>query len=216
MHSTIKLIFPAPTMNHFNVVNRVLRYLKSCPGRRILLSRDSQVKLQGYSDVDWAGCSDTRRWISGQCFFFGRSLIFLWIEKKLIVSRSSSEVEYRAFTTATCELQWLLYLFEDLKIESIQTPVLYCDNHSVLYIAANLVFHKRTKHLEIDCHIFWEKMLAWVMKLFPCSSKDQLIDFFTKSLLPQPFNSLVSKLMINDIYQPSTLGRCYKMKLLQM
>jgi len=31
--------------------------------------------------------------------------------KQLIVSRSFSEAEYRAFTAATCELQWLFYIY---------------------------------------------------------------------------------------------------------
>jgi hypothetical protein len=44
------------------------------------------------------------------------------------------------------------------------------------------------------------------LKDLPVSSKEQVTDFFTKSLLPQPFNSLLSKLGMVNIYQPPTCG----------
>src|SRR4051812_15923210 len=142
-----------PTVTHFNAACRVLRYLKSCPARGILFPCDSTLQLHGYSDADWAGCIDTRRSISGQCFFLGRSLISWRSKKQLTVSRSSSEAEYRALAAATCELQWFLYLLQDLHVTCTKTPVLYCDNQSAIHIASNPIFHERTKHLEIDCHL---------------------------------------------------------------
>jgi hypothetical protein len=137
----------------------------------------------------------------------GQSLISWRTKKQPTVARSSSEAEYRALAVATCELQWLIYLLQDLRITYTKLPVLYCDNQSALHIAANPVFHERTKHLDIDCHIVREKLLAGVMKLLPVSSKDQLADFFTKSLLPQPFGVLLAKLGMVNIYHPPTSGR---------
>jgi hypothetical protein len=179
---------------------------KPNPFSKSFFPRDSQLHLIGFSDADWAGCKDTRRSISGQCFFIGKSLISWRTKKQLTISRSSSEAEYRALAAATCELQWLLYLFQDLHIDSIKLPVLYCDNQSAIHIAANPVFHERTKHLEIDCHLVREKLHAGVMKLLPVPSKHQLADFFTKALLPQPFNLLMTKLGMLDIYHPPTCG----------
>jgi hypothetical protein len=185
---------------------RVLRYLKGCPGKCLFFPRNSSLQIKGYTDADWAGCKDTRRSISGQCFFLGHSLVSWRTKKQLTVSRSSSEAEYRALASASCELQWLTYLLRDLEVQCIKPPVLYCDNQSAIYIAANPVFHERTKHLEIDCHIVREKLQAGLFKLLPISSKDQVADFFTKSLLPQPFHLLLSKLGLLDIYQPPTCG----------
>jgi len=97
----------SPTEKHFIAATRILRYLKKCPGQGLFFPRQSSLFLSGFSDADWAGCLDSRRSISGQCFFLGKSLISWRTKKQLTVSRSSSEAEYRALGAATCELQWL-------------------------------------------------------------------------------------------------------------
>jgi hypothetical protein len=131
-------------------------------------------------------------------------LISWWTKKQLTVSRSSSEAQYRALGASTCELQRLLYLLKDLHVICTKVHVFYYDNQSALYISVDPVFHERTKHLEIDCHIVREKLAAGIMKLLPISSQNQFADFFTKSHLPQPFNSLLFKLGLVDIYKQPT------------
>lgn len=100
-----------------------------------------------------------------------------------------------------------MYLMDDLKMKCTRTYVIYCDNQSDLHIAVNPVFHERTNHLEIDCHIVREKQSKGIMKLLHVKSKNQLTGFFTKALYHQPFNELLSKLKVVDIYQPLTYGR---------
>ncbi|GAU25332.1 hypothetical protein TSUD_375950 [Trifolium subterraneum] len=93
-----------PTVNHYNAACRVIRYLKHSPGRGLLFPRNSDLQLLGFTDADWAGCFDTRKSTTGYCFFLGFSLVSWKAKKQTTVSRSSSEVEYRALSTATCEL----------------------------------------------------------------------------------------------------------------
>jgi len=183
---------------------RVLRYLKNSPCKGLFFPRNSELQLLGFSDADWAGCLDTRRSIYGQCFFLGKSLISWRTKKQLTVSRSFSEAEFRALAATTCELQWLLYLLLDLQLTTAKLPVIYFDNQSALHIAANPVFHERTKHLEIDCHLVRDKLQAGMMKLLPVTFHEQTADFFTKALLPLPFHILLSKLGMVDIYHPPT------------
>nr|KYP46604.1 hypothetical protein KK1_031769 [Cajanus cajan] len=106
-----------PKACHYQVAIRVLRYLKGAPGRGLFFPRSSDLQLLGFSDADWGSCPDSRRSISGYCFFLGQSLICWRAKKQATVVKSSSEAEYRALASATCELQWLQYLLNDLHLQ---------------------------------------------------------------------------------------------------
>lgn len=50
------------------------------------------------------------------------------------------------------EVTWLVRLLEELGVTDLKPITLHRDNQSALYITKNLVFHERTKHIELDCH----------------------------------------------------------------
>ncbi|GAA0154068.1 hypothetical protein LIER_12156 [Lithospermum erythrorhizon] len=67
--------------------------------------------------------------------------------------KSSTEAEYRSLATTACELKWRSYLFKDLQLPLSLLIPLRCDNQLAVHIVENVVFHERTKHLEIDFHL---------------------------------------------------------------
>ena len=95
----------APRHDHWDVAIQVVRYLKGCPGQGILLRLDCDLSLSGWRDSDWASCPLTRRSLSGWLVFLGHSPISWKTKKQVIVSRSSTEVEYRSMAAVTCELK---------------------------------------------------------------------------------------------------------------
>ena len=60
-------------------------------------------------------------------------------------------------TLATYELIWLRHLLQELRFGKDEQMKLICDNQAALCITSNLVFHERTKHIEVDCHITRER-----------------------------------------------------------
>jgi len=77
-----------------------------------------------------------------------------------VVTRSSAETEYRAMTSASCELIWAKNLLADLGFVSHTPMILFCDNQATMHIASNPVFHESTKHLEVDCHYICQQFQA--------------------------------------------------------
>ncbi|CAL9012606.1 unnamed protein product, partial [Prunus brigantina] len=59
----------SPTMLHLNVVKRILRYLKGSVCRGILMKKNDNVHILGYTDADWAGNCLDRKSTTGYCAF---------------------------------------------------------------------------------------------------------------------------------------------------
>ncbi|RDX64646.1 Copia protein, partial [Mucuna pruriens] len=124
-----------------------------------------------------------------------------WKSKKQnTVARSSAEVEYRAMTSATCELIWVKQLIQELKFADVQPMKLYCDNQAAIHIASNPVFHERTKHIEIDCHFVREKLLTKEIGTEFVNSNNELVDIFTKSLRRPQIQAICPKLGTYNLY----------------
>ena len=83
---------------------------------------------------------------------------------------------------------------------------LYCDNKSAISIAHNPVQHDRTKHIEIDRHFIKEKLESGLICTPYVSTHYQLADVLTKGLCSSVFQSIISKLGMENIYSPAWGG----------
>jgi len=97
-------------------------------------------------------------------------------------------------TSTTKEIIWLRWLLTDMEVSLSNPTPMYCDNQSSIKIAHNSVFHERTKHIEIDCHLTRHHLKHGTITLHFVSFSLQIVNFFTKSHYISHFCFLVGKL----------------------
>ncbi|KAM1770681.1 hypothetical protein ACFX11_045589 [Malus domestica] len=193
----------SPTIEHMNLVKRILRYLKGSVGRGILMAKNDNTQIMGYCDADWAGNAIDRKSTTGYCTFVGGNLVTWKSKKQTVIARSSAEAEYRAMAPTACELIWLKELLCDLGVFTAQPMTLFCNNQAAMHIASNPVFHERTKHIEVDCHYVREQVQSQVIQTHYVKSSDQLADILTKPLASHQFQRLLSKLGSINLLDPA-------------
>ena len=196
----------APREAHWDAALYLLRYLKLSPSTAIFISSNNDLNLSAYCDVDWASCSETRRSLTGCSIFLGQTIVSWKTKKQATVSHSSTEAEYRSLASTVCELLWISYILRDFDI-TVPLPIpIWCDNQATLHIVANPVFHERTKHLDIDCHLVRDQFKLGFINPQHIPSRLQVADLFTKALSTPQFNFLCSKLGLFDPSQPQLEG----------
>ncbi|KAK6161983.1 hypothetical protein DH2020_001824 [Rehmannia glutinosa] len=184
----------APTQGHWDAAIHLLRYLKGTPSLGLFYPVGQSNKFESFCDADWATCLLTRKSLTDYCIFYGKSLVSWKTKKQKTVSKSSAEAEYRSMAATVCELQWLYNLSHDLHLNVALPIALWCDNKATLHITANPVFHERTKHLDIDCHIVRNQYKAGLIHPHHISTHLQPADLFTKSLGGPLFRTHLLKL----------------------
>lgn len=178
--------------------------LEGLPSKGIYFSVDNNLQSAAFCDASWAACTETRRSLTGYCISLGSTLVSWRTKRQNTVFRSSAEAEYRSMASTVCEIQWLTYLLRDLHVEYKSPINLWCDNKAALYIATNPVFHERTKHTEIDCHVVREKYQRCLVVPWYIPTQSQLADVFTNPLAKTQSQNLMTKLGLAYIPQPST------------
>jgi hypothetical protein len=145
------------------------------------------LSLQGFADVDWAGSAVDRKSTSGCCFTLGSAMVSWCSRKQSSVALSTAEEEYIALSVAIREAVWLHKLLTKLLDHEMDPTIIHYDNQSCVKLSENLVFHDRSKHIEIKYHYIRDMVQRKTIHMQYLSTHEQIVDTFTKPLAKTKF-----------------------------
>lgn len=165
----------------WTAVKRIFRYLRGTTNAKLCYTK-SDDGVMAYTDADWASEIDGRRSCSGYVVKFSNASICWSSKRQPIVALSSTEAEYIALSSATCELIWLQQLANELNTNVAKQIKILCDNQSTMKLAASDAYRPRTKHIDIRYHHIRELINTGVIKIDFVPTAENAADSLTKAV----------------------------------
>nr|GEY26978.1 hypothetical protein [Tanacetum cinerariifolium] len=186
-----------PKECHLYAVKRIFRYLKGHPKLGLWYPKESFFDLVAYLDSDYGGATQDRKSTTRGCQFLGRKLISWQCKKQTIVSTSTTEAEYVAAASGCGQVLWIQNSMLDYGYNFMNTKI-YIDNNSAICIVKNLVYHSKTKHIEIRHHFIRDCYEKKFINVNHIHTDDNVADLLTKPFDVGRFQYLVVSIGMLD------------------
>jgi len=137
--------------------------------------------LIGFTDSDWAGDPDDRKYIAGYVFTLGSGPITWSCKKQSAISLSSAEAEYRGAIEANKEAMWLRQILSKFGFHQQHPTTLWCDNQSAIQLCKDPIQHQHMKHIELHIHFIRKLIHDRVLEVHYFPTNDQVVDLYKGS-----------------------------------
>ncbi|CAI7803712.1 unnamed protein product [Closterium sp. NIES-53] len=136
-------------VQHWEAAKRVLRYLCSRSGMRLVLGGRGPLVLTGHADTSWFNNLATQRLSQGYTFSLGSGSVSWRSSCSSSVLSFSCEAEIYAGAMAAQELHLLTYLLTDLGERPHSSSVLYVDNKAMIALFQENRLEHRLKYIAL-------------------------------------------------------------------
>ena len=171
-----------PTTVHWQLLKRILRYLKGTTDIGIRFRWEKAPELLGYSDADYANDSETRKSTTGYCIFYGSTPVAWRCQLQKIVSLSTTEAEYISGCDLVKELMPLREMMLEMRQINDKPLRVLIDNQSTVKIARDEGGQQRTKHIDVREKWLTEKHTMNMIDVQHITGDKQAADILTKPL----------------------------------
>jgi hypothetical protein len=186
----------APLATHLTAVKWVLRYLKSISAFGLHFPTYSK-GLEGFMDSDCAGCHSTRKSVGGSVFQINNSIISWKSKSQTVITLSTLEAEFIAYSDRTREAMWLSRLEADmLNLPATHKVPMACDNQGTIKFIKSGIPKAKTKHIDIKHLHTHDEDKKGNVNFYYIKSRNNLADIITEPLLVELHQEPTRKLGI--------------------
>ena len=132
-----------PRRVHQLAMKHVLRYLQGTIDYGLDYRHGDGVRLEEYTDLDWARCASNRKSTSGCCFGLGLVVVLWFSRKQKLVALRPAEAEHMEVNQVSHESIWIHNMLVGLLGQRLKPMVIYCDNQRCIKLTENPIFHYR-------------------------------------------------------------------------
>ena len=197
----------APNEEHYKAMMRCMDYCVTTKERGLLIEpnqhwngrRDDTFTIVGYSDSDYAKCTQTRRSVSGNTTTFNGVPVITRSTMQETVKLSVTEAELESATSNVQDMLFVKETVESLEL-TVQLPmVLYVDNKGVKDIVDNWSVGGRTRHIATKMMFLRELKEKGIIVVKHQPGEDMRSDMLTKNLPGPIFNKHIEHYITDEL-----------------
>ncbi|GJR76036.1 zinc finger, CCHC-type containing protein [Tanacetum coccineum] len=172
-----------PDTQHWQVIQRVLKYLKKIMDYRLVYSGYPSV-LEGCIDASWISNTKDNSSTSGWVFLLGGGAISWASKKQTCITGSIMEFEFVALAATGKEAEWLKNLLLEIPpwVKPMAPIFIRCDSAAILTKAYSQMYNRKSRHLGVRHSMVRELITNRVVSIEFVRSQQNLADHLTKDL----------------------------------
>jgi hypothetical protein len=176
-----------PGKAHWQAMKRIFKFLQMTKSMKLCFGLD-ELKIKGFTDVDFAEDTNDRKSTSEYVFLFGEIMVS-WLSKKQgCVTKYTMEAEYIACSTAVSNAVWIKRFMESLKLDMQDRLVnVFCDNKSAILLIKSKENSSKGKYIDVNYHYIQDIVEMGEIKVHFVLLADMMADPMTKRLTLNQF-----------------------------
>ena len=198
-----------PTPRLWKTMKHVVRYLKGTSDYGLLLPKTGgDVRLEVWSDADWARDISTRRSRTGGLLVINSSPVSWTSRLQVAVALSTAEAEFIALAETVRNAAWVREVLSELGHRQTKPTNVYQDNLGTISWTEEVQGLRNVKHVGIKYHYVREMVVNKAVEVIYTPSEKNCSDSFTKVLIGTTFQIHRGHLGVCKVIRPDSEGAC--------